>query len=92
MNSLVFELANVSAKECTLLERVKCLLSAIAVLQVNASFDTLFISSHKCSLGRTSCSFSCIYYSMHICLYLCIKVLVNQVKECSLRTQILQRR
>ncbi|KAG6591415.1 Protein SNOWY COTYLEDON 3 [Cucurbita argyrosperma subsp. argyrosperma] len=47
VNSLVFELANVSAKECTLLERVKCLLSAIAVLQV---------------------------------------------KECSLRTQILQRR
>ncbi|KGN55261.1 protein SNOWY COTYLEDON 3 [Cucumis sativus] len=47
VNSLVSELANVSAKECALLERVKCLLSAIAVLQV---------------------------------------------KECSLRTQILQRR
>ncbi|XP_038899011.1 QWRF motif-containing protein 2-like [Benincasa hispida] len=34
VNSLVSELANVSAKECALLERVKYLLSAIAVLQV----------------------------------------------------------
>lgn len=34
-----------SAKECELLERVKCLLSAIAVLQVNASGLLLSYSS-----------------------------------------------